>query len=225
MESVRIRLPSASGDEALCRSDQPDCLFAQISYHLPSIYTLGASWQASQRWSVTGMVRWLRYGGQDKISILISGPSSQHVLGEKVPDHIVLYRGFQDSLDARARVAYEDKQFRASGTMRIETSAVPASHVNAAAIDGTKLEPSVAAEMRVWRQIRLGASYAFLWMVPVDTGNSVFDPTAASTCNAAGGDLATSACRARMNGQARPSAAGTYHMWQQTLTVYTRIGL
>jgi long-chain fatty acid transport protein len=223
MDKVRIGLPST--EPPLCSSDQPDCLYAQMSYHLPSIYSLGASWQTSQHWSLTGMVRWLRYGSHDKISILISGPGSQQTLGQKVPDHIVLYRGFQDSLDARARVAYEDKQFRASATMRIETSAIPASHLNAAAIDGTKLEPSIAAETHLWRQIRLGASYAFMWMLPVDTGSSVFDPTAASTCNAAGGDLSTPACRARMNGQARPSAAGTYHMWQQTLTVYTRIGL
>jgi hypothetical protein len=62
-----------------------------------------------------------------------------------VPDHVVLYRGFQDSFDLRGRVVYETKQFRVGGTLRLETSAVPASHVNAAAIDGTKLEPSLAA--------------------------------------------------------------------------------
>jgi long-subunit fatty acid transport protein len=222
MDNVRIGAP---GDQAMCTADQPDCLFGQVSYHLPSIYSLGSSWQASRRWSISGMVRWLRYGSHDKVSILISGPGSQTVLGQSVPDHLVLYRGFVDSLDVRGRVVFDNKQFRASGTLRVETSAVPASHVNAAAIDGTKLEPSIAAEMHVWRQLRLGASYAFRWMLPVDTGTSVFDPTAASTCNAARGDLATPACRARMDGQARPSAAGTYHMWQQTLTVYTTVGL
>lgn len=222
MDKVRIGLP---GGQAVCQADQPDCLFGQMSYHLPSIYSLGSSWQASRHWSVTGMVRWLRYGGHDKVSILVSGPGSQEVLGNTAPDHVVLYRGFVDSLDLRGRVVYEDKPFRASGTLRLETSAIPASHVNAAAIDGTKLEPSVAAEMRIWRQIRLGASYAFRWMLPVDTGTSAFDPTAAAACNDAKGDLATPACRARMNGQARPSAAGTYHMWQQTLTVYTTVAL
>jgi hypothetical protein len=177
------------------------------------------------------MVRWLRYGSHDKVTLLFSGPSSQQTLGttlsdgSTVPDHVVLYRGFVDSLDVRGRVAYESKEFRVGGTLRLETSAVPASHVNAAAIDGTKLEPSLAAEMRIWRQIRLGASYAFMWMLPVDTGKSVFDPTAASACSAAGGDLSTPACQARVNGQARPSAAGTYHLWRQTLSVYTTIGL
>jgi len=222
LDQVRIGLPV---DQALCDGDHPDCLFGQMSYHLPSIYSLGSSWQASRRWSVTGMVRWLRYGSHDKVTILLSGPGSQAVLGQVVPDHVVLYRGFVDSLDLRGRVVFDNKQFRASGTFRVETSAVPASHVSAADIDGTKLEPSIAAEMHLWRQIRLGASYAFRWMLPVDTGASVFDPTAASACNAAHGDLATPACRARMDGQARPSAAGTYHMWQQTLTVYTTVGL
>jgi hypothetical protein len=107
------------------------------------------------------------------------------------------------------------------GTLRLETSAVPASHVNAAAIDGLKLEPSLAAEMRIWRQIRMSAGYAFTYMFPVDTGNSVFDPTAVSNCAAAGGDLGTPACQERMNGQARPSAAGSYHLWRQTLSVLT----
>jgi long-chain fatty acid transport protein len=231
MDKVRIGLP---GGQDLCPDAQPDCLFGQMTYNLPSIYSLGASWQASRHWSLTGMVRWLRYGGHDKITLLVSGPDQAVlgktepgpvVLGQTVPDHVVLYRGFVDSLDLRGRVVYEDKEFRASATFRMETSAVPASHVNAAAIDGTKLEPSVAAEMHIWRQIRLGASYAFRWMLPVDTGTSVFDPTAAAACNDARGDLATPACRARMNGQARPSAAGTYHMWQQTLTVYTTVGL
>lgn len=223
LDQVRI---AGTGDQVLCNGGHPDdCLYGQMSYRLPSIYSIGSTWQASPRWSLNGMVRWLRYSGHDKVSILISGPGSQEVLGQVVPDHVVLYRGFVDSLDMRGRVVFDNKHFRASGTFRVETSSVPASHVSAAAIDGTKLEPSVAAEMHLWRQIRIGASYAFRWMLPVDTGTSVFDPTAAAACDAARGDLATPACRARMDGQARPSAAGTYHMWQQTLTVYTTVGL
>jgi long-chain fatty acid transport protein len=225
LDDVHIRVPGSLGSDDFCGAERPGCLLGQMRYHLPSIYSLGASWQASRRWGLAGMVRWLRYGNNDKVTILISGPAARPELGSQIPDQIVLYRGFVDSLDLRARLTYDNKPFRAAGTLRMETSAVPASHVNAGAIDGTKLEPSVAAEMHVWRQIRLGASYAFTWMLPVHTGTSVFDPTAASTCASSGGDLTTPACQARMNGQARPSAAGTYHMWQQTLTVYTTVGL
>jgi long-subunit fatty acid transport protein len=231
LDNTQIRLPAGISGPCPVTSPQEatspqDCLAGQMSYRLPSLYNLGATWQANKNWSVTGIVRWLRYGAHDKITILIAGPASQTVLGSSVsgvPDHVVLYRGFQDSFDLRGRVVYETKQFRVGGTLRLETSAVPASHVNAAAIDGLKLEPSLAVDMRIWRQIRLSAGYAFTWMFPVTTGASVFDPTAASTCASAGGDLNTPACQARMNGQARPSAAGTYHLWRQTLSVLTTI--
>jgi long-subunit fatty acid transport protein len=228
LDNTQIRFPAyaASGAQGpgLCPDGSTgNCLAGQLSYRLPSIYNFGATWQATKNWSATAIVRWLRYGDHDKITILVAGPSSGTVLGSSAPDHVVLYRGFQDSVDLRGRVVYETKQFRVGGTLRLETSAVPASHVNAAAIDGTKLEPSLAAEMRIWRQIRLSAGYAFTWMFPVDTGTSVFDPSAASACTSAGGDLSTPACQARMNGQARPTAAGTYHLWRQTFSVLTTI--
>jgi len=228
LDNTQIRFPAmaegAPGPGLCPDGSTGSCLAGQMSYRLPSIYNLGATWQATKNWSVTGILRWLRYGAHDKITILIAGPSSQAVLGPTVPDHVVLYRGFQDSFDLRGRLTYETKDFRVGGTLRLETSAVPASHVNAAAIDGTKLEPSLAAEIRIWRQIRASAGYAFTWMFPVDTGASVFDPTAASACASAGGDLSTPACQARMNGQARPSAAGTYHLWRQTFSLLTTFG-
>jgi long-subunit fatty acid transport protein len=227
LDNTQIRFPAnAAGapGPGLCPDPAAqNCLAGQMSYRLPSIYNLGATWQANKNWSVTGIVRWLRYGDHDKITILVTGPTSQPALGSSVPDHVVLYRGFQDSFDLRGRVVYETKRYRVGGTLRLETSAVPASHVNAAAIDGTKLEPSVAVDMRIWRQIRMSAGYAFTWMLPVDTGTSVFDPTAASACASAGSDLNTPACQARMNGQARPSAAGIYHLWRHTFSVLTTI--
>jgi long-chain fatty acid transport protein len=226
LDNTQIGLPTnLAGGPGLCPTTAPqNCLAGQMSYRLPSIYNLGARWQIAKNWYASGIVRWIRNGAHDKITILVAGPSSQTVLGSSVPDHVVLYRGFQDSFDLRGRLVYETKQFRIGGTLRLETSAVPASHVNAAAIDGLKLEPSLAVDMRIWRQIRMSAGYAFTWMFPVDTGTSVFDPTAASACASAGGDLSTPACQARMNGQARSSAAGTYHLWRQTLSVLTTIG-
>ena len=135
-----------------------------------------------------------------------------------------LYRSISDSFDLRGSVVYTAKSFRIGGTMRLETSAVPASHIDAAAIDGLKLDPSLAAKVKVWRGIHVSAGYAFTWMFHVSTGASVFDPTAASACAQAGGDLTNPACQARMNGQARPSAAGDYRLWRQTLSVLTTFG-
>ena len=223
MDNTQITPPGGQPGD-LCSSAPANCLAGQIRYRLPSIYTLGATWSATEHWSATGIVRWLRYGAHDEITVLVAGPPAQTALGTSIPDRVVLYRGFSDSFDLRGRAVYEVKHFRASGTLRLETSAVPASHVNAAAIDGLKLEPQVAAEFRVWRQVRLAASYAITYMFPVDTGASVFDPRAVTACAAAGGELSAPACQARMSGQARPSAAGTYHLWRQAVSVYTSFG-
>jgi long-subunit fatty acid transport protein len=223
-DNTTITPPGGQPGDLCVGSPTPSCLASQLRYRLPSTYTLGAAWQATGQWSVTGSVRWLRYGAHDQMTVLVSGPAGQTILGQSVPDHVVLYRGFSDSFDVRGRVVYERGHFRASGTLRLETSAVPKSHVNAGAIDGTKLEPAVAAEFRVWRQVRLSVGYAFTYMLPVDTGASVFDPRAAGDCASAGGDLAAPACQARLNGQARPTAAGTYHLWRHALSVYTNFG-
>lgn len=228
MDNTQIGLPSGlpAGPGLCAGATTSTCLLGQgqMIYRLPSIYNAGVTWQATKTWSATGIVRWVRNSAQNNITILVVGPTSQNILGSSVPNQVVLYRGFSDSFDLRGRMVYAAKNFRLGGTLRLETSAVPASHVNAAAIDGLKLEPSLAAEVRVWREIRVSAGYAFTWMFPVSTGASVFDPTAASTCAQAGGDLNNPACQARMNGQARPSAAGDYHLWRQTLSVLTTFG-
>lgn len=224
MDDTRITRPGEAAGDLCAGTPTERCLVGELRYRLPSTYTLGATWRTRGPWSYTGIVRWLRYGAHDKITVLVAGPASETALGSSIPDHVVLFRGFQDSLDLRGRVVYESKHFRAGGTLRLETSAVPARHVTAAAIDGLKLEPQLAFEMRVWRRIRLSVSYSLAYMFPVDTGVSVFDPQAGSVCAAAGGDLGEPACQARKRGQARPTATGTYHLWRQALSVYTYFG-
>ena len=227
MDNTQIGLPSASGPGLCAGAATSTCLLGQgqLIYRLPSMYNAGVTWQATKTWSATGIVRWVRNSAQNNITVLVVGPTSQNnILGSSVPNQVVLYRGLSDSFDLRGRVVYTAKNFRVGGTMRLETSAVPASHVNAAAIDGLKIEPSLAVEVKVWRKIRVSAGYAFTWMFPVSTGTSVFDPTADSACTQAGGDLNSPACQARLNGQARPSAAGDYRLWRQTLSVLTTFG-
>ena len=175
---------------------------------------------------MTGIVRYVRNGAHDRITIRILGPTNSAIggAGSPVPEQIVLRRGFRNSWDLRGRVIYERGPLRLASTLRFETSAVPGSLLNAAAIDGPKLEPSVAAEITLWRRWRIAASYAFSWMIPRTTTDSDFDPTAASACVSADGDLDSPACQTRRLGAARPSAAGRYSMMGHSLSLMTRVG-
>jgi hypothetical protein len=94
--------------------------------------------------------------------------------------------------------------------LRLETSAVDDNGVNAAAVDGFKVEPVGLIEFRVIRQLWLGGGYGVTFMRAVDVTNSAFEPTAATACTASGNNLTTEACQLRMAGRARPTAAGHY---------------
>jgi hypothetical protein len=59
----------------------------------------------------------------------------------------------------------------------------------------------------------------------VNTESSVFDPGANTTCEAAGGDLASPACVKRQQGEARPTAAGRYRALTQTFALSLRAEL
>ena len=225
MERSQVTPPPMAGTSDLCSALGHDpCVSGEMSYHLPDIFTAGVTWHATPHLDAVGIARWVRYGSYDQIKIRVVGPSGNGLLGSSIPDQLVLYRGFQDSWDMRARLVHAPSRwFRWSGTLRMETSAVPADNVNAAAVDGLKIEPALATEFKLGRHFRIEAGYALTWMFPVTVGTSVFNPAAATACAQAAGDLALPACQTRLAGQARPTAAGSYKMLQQTLAFMTTV--
>ncbi len=188
------------------------CVYGHLAYDLPDIYTVGVTWQATQQMALTGIVRYLTYSRHEDVSMRLVGPPNAFAT-RGLTERMVLHRGFRDVIEARVR-AVRDLAWRTrlSATLRAQSSAVPASRLNAAAVDGPTLEPSLAAEVRLGTSVRLTAGYAFAFTFPVDSGDSVFDPGAATACADAGGDLDLPACRARRAGSARPGAAGEYGM-------------
>src|SRR5204862_8013958 len=112
-----------------------------------------------------------------------------------LPQHVVLYRGFKDVWDTRLRVSYWWRErIRVGAMLRLKTSAVDDNAVNAATVDGFKVEPVGLIEFRELRQLWLGGGYGVTFMRAVDVTNSAFEPRAASDCTDSGNDLATRAC-------------------------------
>jgi hypothetical protein len=208
------RAANATGVPVTCPGGQSSrCVFGDISYRLPDIVIGGATFHVAPGVEVTAMVRWLRLYVHDRIDIRLSGPTLDET---RLPQHIVLYRGFHDVWDARARISYWWRErIRVGAMVRFETSAVDGNAVNAAAVDGLKIEPVLLAEVRIARRFWLGGGYGLTIMPAVNVTSSVFDPGLATTCADNNGDLANTACQARNAGQARPSADGHYTLLQQ----------
>jgi long-subunit fatty acid transport protein len=201
--------PRQGGGPVTCAGGQSSrCVFADVNYRLPDVFIAGATWHLRPGLQLDVMARWVWTHLHDKIDVRLVGPTLE---AQGIPEHIVLYRGFHDVLDTRARIAYWWRErLRVGAELRLETSAVDSSAVNAAAVDGFQIEPVVLAEVRIRRRFWLGAGYGLTIVPSVTVTNSVFDPTAATACVAANGDLTNAGCQARLNGQARPTASGTY---------------
>jgi long-subunit fatty acid transport protein len=186
------------------------CVFGSVAYKLPDVWIAGATWRLGPGVELSAMVRWLRLSAHDRIDVRLSGPTLD-ADNHNLPQHVVLYRGFQDVWDTRLRVSYWWRaRIRVGAMVRLETSAVKDSAVNAAAVDGFKAQPVGLIEVRIFRQLWLGGGYGVTFMRTVDVTDSAFKPGFARDCADAGNNLATEACQEQLAGRARPTAAGRY---------------
>jgi Outer membrane protein transport protein (OMPP1/FadL/TodX) len=206
--------PNRGGALVTCPTGSTSrCVFGDLSYRLPDVWIGGATWHLRHGIEVMGMARWSRFHLHDRIDVRLTGPTLE---AAGIPEHIVLYRGFKDVWDVRGRVSYWwHERVRVGAQLRIETSAVDPSAVDASDVDGNKVEPMLLAEVRIARRLFLSAGYGLALMQQVTVNSSVFDPQAATNCADHGGDL--DACMKRLQGTARPTAAGTYTRMQQDL--------
>ncbi|HVT09760.1 MAG TPA: outer membrane protein transport protein [Polyangia bacterium] len=201
--------PSLGGGPLTCAGGQTGrCVFGDATYRLPDVLIAGVTWHSRRGLELSVTARWLWLHLQDRIDIRLVSPVLD---ASGVPDHIVLHRGFHDVVDTRVRLAYWwHERVRIGGELRVETSAVDAADVNAAAVDGLKFEPVILAQLRLGRRVWLSGGYGLTIMPGVTVTRSAFDPTQATECAAHEGDLANPGCQGRAAGTARPTAAGTY---------------
>src|SRR5450631_541415 len=204
-DATTVTLPPGQGGGLVsCAGQSSRCVFGDISYRLPDVVVAGATWHLRPGLELNVMARWLWTHEHDRIDIRLVGPMLE---ADGLPQHIVLYRGFHDVVDTRARIAYWWRErLRIGAELRVENGAVDSSAVNAAAVDGFQIEPVILAELRLGRRFWLGAGYGLTIMPSVTVTDSIFKPAAAGDC--ANYDLNT--CPARANGTLRPRANGTY---------------
>jgi long-subunit fatty acid transport protein len=205
----------------VCPPDHPQgCVSGHIRYDLPDIFTVGVTWHITPPLALTAIVRWLTFSQHQQIGIRVVGPANGGLRTTRLPERIVLYRGFQDVIEGRVRVEGDiSYRLRLGASVRADTGAVSASHLSPAAVGGPTLEPAVMADVRVASSLRLIAGYAFTLMPSTSTGASVFDPGAAIACDQAQGNLLDAGCIQREKGAARPTAAGRYGLTQHTVTL------
>jgi long-subunit fatty acid transport protein len=187
---------------------------SEVYFKLPDMATAGVTWN-TPRWSLHGMGRWIRYSKHRDLDVRVAGSGLRQ--------EMTLYRGYRDNLDVRARLQWSPgPRWRLSGTIRGETSAVSAEDVSAASVDGLKLEPMIAAEVKAGF-FRLSAAYSFLIIPEVRVDRSRFDPGAALACSATGNDLTTPGCQLRSLGAARSTTVGRYGLQQHALYLATTL--
>jgi hypothetical protein len=199
-----VTQPASSQTPLSCPSGR--CVFGDLQYRLPDVWMAGVTWHLRSGLELTAIARWIWFHVHDRIDVRLTGPGLD---AANVPSHIVLYRGFRDVWDLRGRVAYWwHERVRVGAQLRLETSAVAPSAVNASAVDGLKAQPMVMLQVRLSKHFWLDGAYGITIMGDVTANPSAFDPAKATSCNTNQGDL--DACTARRQGLARPTAAGTY---------------
>jgi long-subunit fatty acid transport protein len=219
--------PPPSGNGPLCPAEATaSCLWSQAVYQLPDTLTAGLDLRIKRRWLVGGMLRWLNLSRHDAIRIRVVGPAISSLRNLSLPEELVLHRGLRDVFDIRGRAVFQLREgIELAAVLRAESSAVRPESLSAGFVDGAKLEPALAARVRVASGFSLTAGYAFTFVPTVEASRSVFDPGAELACQQAGGDLASEPCRKRQAGQARPTAAGRYnlHTHSFSLTVTAQL--
>jgi Outer membrane protein transport protein (OMPP1/FadL/TodX) len=217
-ESQLTLPPRDGGGPVTCmngRADGRGCVFADLSYKLPYTITGGVTWHPRAGAELALIVRYLSFGSNDVIDIRIARAPAP---GDGLPEHIVLHRGYDSLLDTRVRFAqWLGERLRIGAGLRVETSALPASEVSPAAVDGLKVQPTAMVMYRPLKHLSLVAGYGFTYMFDVTAAPGSFNSSAASTCEEAAGDL--KACETRLAGLARPTAAGTYGMYRHDFSL------
>jgi hypothetical protein len=185
-----------------------------IDYDIPDVYHLGARIRLRDDLELSTWARLVVYGGYEggtrDLTVRLSGDPVD--LGA-VPSQIVLARALVPAFAGEVGLRWRPRPaLRLGASFIAETSAVPADHLNAEAIDGPKLDGMLAAEYR-FRFLRFTVGYELtgLFLLALNSPQpGAFDPRARVRCVDSANSL--DACGDSLAGRALPTSAGRYSL-------------
>lgn len=188
---------------------------SQTTFRLPQMVLGGLRLRLRDDTDLVAGFRWIDLSTHDRIEVRLWGPE---VSAAGMPEWITRYRGLVDvvSFDVGVEHVLSDK-IRLGSALRFETSGVDADRVAAHQVDGNKLELAAGAELALSPSWALTLGYAFTYMLPVDTGDSAYTPSALQACADASYDL--DVCTPVREGRAVPTAAGDYGRMTHQVTI------
>jgi long-subunit fatty acid transport protein len=210
---TRIYPAQRDAGTPLCPPETGACVYSEAVFQLPDTLMAGLDVPLGPRWVVGVVGRWLNLSVHDAVRIRVTGPASGSLRTLGIPQELVLHRGLRDVLDLRVRAVYRfGERVQVAGVLRGESASVRPQDLSAGFVDGLKVEPGVAARLRLSGGFSVTAGYAFTFFPSIEVDPSVFDPEAVANCLDQGEDLDHPTCRKRQAGQARPTAAGRYRL-------------
>ncbi len=182
-----------------------------ITAAIPDIIQIGARFEVTPRFELESSARWVHYGIRSNLDVSLQGGNFANLGASQPPAQQLYDRGLQDAWGVEASGRWRvGEKLRLAPSIFFETSAIDKSAVNAAAVDGPKLDFALTAEWRPLKHLSFGAHVGATAVIIGDV-QSRFNPRAVTACVDAQYHL--DACSAVNSGQGLPSASGSYSLF------------
>ncbi|MBK8480010.1 MAG: outer membrane protein transport protein [Proteobacteria bacterium] len=181
-----------------------------INFRLPDILSVGARWRATTRVALEALVRWTRWGRHTRLDVRFSGVQLR-LADRFTADRLILHRGFRDVVALQLGSALKlHPSLELQLAAQAASSAVDRSAVTALTIDGWNLDAFAALQWALQEGLKLRLGYGLLWMPPITTASSSFDPGLQTACADSGLDIERPECQATGEGRGVATSAGRY---------------
>ncbi|MBU1534287.1 outer membrane protein transport protein [Myxococcota bacterium] len=186
---------------------------ATLRTTFPESANIGIKMRFSRNWWGDLSLTWDRWSDHQKLQVLLSGNDFANSSLTNWDLSINSYRGFQDVFAPQLSFFFNQKTgFSFITSLRYSPPATPQRWVNPAAVDNHAIDFMLSTSFKLFNFMTIRVAYTLEYMLPVTVKDSGFDPGLARTCLDNHIDVAwCDECLQTMNnGQALPSAAGTY---------------